>query len=456
MEKVKLLIIGAGPGGYVAAIRAAQLGLEPVVIERGFVGGTCLNRGCIPTKALISAAETFNSILSAEALGITANAEFDWTKVTDHAKNAASKNRTGITYLFKKNNIRLVQAEAKFTSPHTVKAGETEFDAENIIIATGSVVRDFPNFSIDNKKIISSDQALFQAKLPKSLAIIGGGVIGVELGFVYRTFGVEVTIIEAMNTIIPMEDADVSKELTKEFKKKKIKIITGTSVEKAEKTDEGVTLTLANGNVVQAEQVLSCVGRSPNTAKLNLEAAGITPDRRGFIPVDEFCRTSVPGIYAVGDVIFTPMLAHTAEHEGILAVEQIAGMKDLKPINYLYNPACIYCTPSIASMGLKEAQASEKGLKFKVGKFPFSANGKAVASNHTTGFVKVIIDEETHKILGVHIIGNGATDLISEFIPAMNAGLTAEEIVESIHPHPTLSEASLEALLGALGRAIHI
>lgn len=456
MEKVKLLIIGAGPGGYVAAIRAAQLGLEPVVIERGFVGGTCLNRGCIPTKALISAAETFNSILSAEALGITANAEFDWTKVTDHAKNAASKNRTGITYLFKKNNIRLVQAEAKFTSPHTVKAGETEFDAENIIIATGSVVRDFPNFSIDNKKIISSDQALFQAKLPKSLAIIGGGVIGVELGFVYRTFGVEVTIIEAMNSIIPMEDADISKELTKEFKKKKVKIITGTSVEKAEVKEEGVTLTLANGNVVEAEQVLSCVGRSPNTANLNLEAAGITPDRRGFIPVDEFCRTNVPGIYAVGDVIFTPMLAHTAEHEGILAVEQIAGMKDLKPINYLYNPACIYCTPSIASMGLKEAQAAEKGLKFKVGKFPFSANGKAVASNHTTGFVKVIIDEETHKLLGVHIIGNGATDLISEFIPAMNAGLTAEEIVESIHPHPTLSEASLEALLGALGRAIHI
>ncbi len=456
MEKVKLLIIGAGPGGYVAAIRAAQLGLEPVVIERGFLGGTCLNRGCIPTKALISAAETFNSILSAEAFGITANAEFDWTKVNEHAKNSAAKNRMGIAYLFKKNNVRHVQGEAKFTSPHTVKAGENEFEAENIIIATGSIVRDFPNFSIDNRKIISSDQALFQAKLPKSLAIIGGGVIGVELGFVYRTFGVEVTIIEAMNTIIPMEDADVSKELTKEFKKKKIKIITGTSVEKAEKTDVGVTLTLANGNVVQAEQVLSCVGRSPNTAKLNLEAAGITPDRRGFIPVDEFCRTNVPGIYAVGDVIFTPMLAHTAEHEGILAVEQIAGMKDLKPINYLYNPACIYCTPSIASMGLKEAQAVEKGLKFKVGKFPFSANGKAVASNHTTGFVKVIIDEETHKILGVHIIGNGATDLISEFIPAMNAGLTAEEIIESIHPHPTLSEASLEALLGALGRAIHI
>ena len=456
MEKVKLLIIGAGPGGYVAAIRAAQLGLEPVVIERGFLGGTCLNRGCIPTKALISAAETFNSILGAEALGITATAEFDWTKVNEHAKNAAAKNRTGIAYLFKKNNIRLVQGEAKFTSAHTVKAGETEFEAENIIIATGSVVRDFPNFSIDNKKIISSDQALFQAKLPKSLAIIGGGVIGVELGFVYRTFGVEVTIIEAMNTIIPMEDADISKELTKEFKKKKIKIITGTSVEKAEVREEGVTLTLANGNVVEAEQVLSCVGRSPNTANLNLEAAGITPDRRGFIPVDEFCRTNVPGIYAVGDIIFTPMLAHTAEHEGILAVEQIAGMKDLKPINYLYNPACIYCTPSIASMGLKEAQAAEKGLKFKVGKFPFSANGKAVASNHTTGFVKVIIDEETHKLLGVHIIGNGATDLISEFIPAMNAELTAEEIVESIHPHPTLSEASLEALLGALGRAIHI
>lgn len=456
MEKVKLLIIGAGPGGYVAAIRAAQLGLEPVVIEKADLGGTCLNRGCIPTKALIAAAETYNTANSGEALGIKATAEFDWEKVVAHAKNAAGKNRLGIQFLFKKNGVRLVQAEAKFTSAHTVKAGETEFEAENIIIATGSKVRDFASFPIDGKDIIGSDQALFQEKLPKSLAIIGGGVIGVELGFVYRTFGVEVTIIEAMPTIIPLEDADISKELTKEFKKKKIKINTGVSVEKVEKSDEGVILTLGNGSTITVEQVLSCVGRSPNTNGLDLAAAGIETERRGFIVVDDHCRTSVPGVYAVGDVIPTPMLAHTAEHEGIFVVEQIAGLKDLEPVRYHLNPACIYCTPSIASMGLREAQAADKDIKYKVGKFPFSANGKAVASNHTTGFVKVIIDEDSHKLLGVHIIGNGATDLISEFIPAMNLGATAEEIIESIHPHPTLSEASMEALLNALGRAIHI
>lgn len=455
MEKVKLLIIGAGPGGYVAAIRAAQLGLEPVVIEKADLGGTCLNWGCIPTKALIAAAESFENILHSDAFGITATATFDWTKVVAHAKNAVTKNRAGVQYLFKKNKVRLVTATAKFTGPKTVKAGETEFEAENIIIATGSKVRDVAGFPVDGKNIISSDHALFQEKLPKSIAIIGGGVIGVEMAYIYHSFGVEVTIIEAMNSIIPFEDADISKELTKEFKKKKMKIHTGVFVEKVEKVNDLMAITLNNGTTVEASQVLSSVGRSPNLDGLDIEKAGVTLNEKGFIKTDELFKTNVEGVFAIGDCIPTPMLAHTAEHEGIITVEQIAGMKVHK-IDYLLNPGCIYCLPSIASIGYRESTAIEKGIKIKTGKFPFSANGKAVASNHTTGFVKVIIEEESHKIIGAHIIGFGATDLIAEFIPAMKMGATAQDIIESIHPHPTLCETSLEAVLNSLGRTIHI
>jgi len=455
MEKVKLLIIGAGPGGYVAAIRAAQLGLEPVVIEKADLGGTCLNWGCIPTKALIAAAETFENINHSDAFGITATATFDWTKVVAHAKNAVTKNRAGVQYLFKKNKVRLVTATAKFTGRKTVIAGETEFEAENIIIATGSKVRDVAGFPVDGKNIISSDHALFQEKLPKSIAIIGGGVIGVEMAYICHSFGVEVTIIEAMNSIIPFEDADISKELTKEFKKKKMKIHTGVFVQKVEKINDSMVITLNNGTTVEAAQVLSSVGRSPNLDGLDIEKGGVVLNEKGFIKTDELFKTNVEGVFAIGDCIPTPMLAHTAEHEGIVAVEQIAGMKVHK-IDYLLNPGCIYCLPSIGSIGYRESTAIEKGIKIKTGKFPFSANGKAVASNHTTGFVKVIIEEESHKIIGAHIIGYGATDLISEFIPAMKLGATAEDIVESIHPHPTLCEATLEAVLNALGRTIHI
>lgn len=455
MEKVKLLIIGAGPGGYVAAIRAAQLGLEPVVIEKADLGGTCLNWGCIPTKALIAAAETFENINHSDAFGITATATFDWTKVVAHAKNAVTKNRAGVQYLFKKNKVRLVTATAKFTGRKTVIAGETEFEAENIIIATGSKVRDVAGFPVDGKNIISSDHALFQEKLPKSIAIIGGGVIGVEMAYICHSFGVEVTIIEAMNSIIPFEDADISKELTKEFKKKKMKIHTGVFVQKVEKINDSMVITLNNGTTVEAAQVLSSVGRSPNLDGLDIEKGGVVLNEKGFIKTDELFKTNVEGVFAIGDCIPTPMLAHTAEHEGIVAVEQIAGMKVHK-IDYLLNPGCIYCLPSIGSIGYRESTAIEKGIKIKTGKFPFSANGKAVASNHTTGFVKVIINEESQKVIGAHIIGYGATDLISEFIPAMKMGATAQDIIESIHPHPTLCEATLEAVLNSLGRTIHI
>ena len=454
MEKIKLMIIGAGPGGYVAAIRAAQLGLEPVIVEKERVGGTCLNWGCIPTKAHISLAETHNLAKNSEYLNITAG-DINWKNILTYVNGAVNKNRAGINYLFKKNQIRLVSGTASFTGEKTVKVGEDEFEAENIIIATGSKIRDIRAFPVDGKNIISSDQALYQEKLPESLAIIGGGVIGVEIAYIYHSFGVQVTIIEAMKTIIPFEDKDIARELTKEFKKKKIKIHAGTSVHKVEKTESGMLITLENGKTVEAKQVLSSVGRAPNIDGLNIEKSGVKLDPKGFIATDSLFRTNISGIFAIGDVIATPMLAHTAEHEGIIAVEQISGNK-VHEIDYRLNPGCIYCQPSIASMGYREQELIEKEIPYKVGKFPFSANGKAIASGHSTGFVKVLLDDKTHKIIGAHIIGFGATDLISEFIAAMNIGATAEQLINSIHPHPTLCEATLEALLNALGRTIHM
>ena len=454
MEKVKLLIIGAGPGGYVAAIRAAQLGLEPVIVEKENLGGTCLNWGCIPTKALISLADTYNLAKQSPYLNISFG-DVKWFNITSYAKGAVHKNRAGIDYLFKKNKIRHIVGTASFTGKKTVRIGENEFEAENIIIATGSKVRDIGAFPVDGKDIISSDHALYQEELPESLAIIGGGVIGVEIAYIYQSFGVDVTIIEAMKTIIPFEDKDVTRELAKAFKKKKIKIHAGSSVQTVEKTENGMLVTLEDGKTVEAKQVLSSVGRSPNIEGLNIEKSGVKLDDRGFIATDKLFRTNVEGVFAIGDVIATPMLAHTAEHEGIITVEQIAG-KEVHAIDYLLNPGCIYCQPSIASMGYREQELIEKEIPYKVGKFPFSANGKAIASGHGTGFVKVLLDESTHKIIGAHIIGYGATDLISEFIAAMNLGATADQLINAIHPHPTLCEASLEALLNALGKTIHM
>jgi len=454
MEKVKLLIIGAGPGGYVAAIRAAQLGLEPVIVEKENVGGTCLNWGCIPTKALISSAETYNLAKNSQYLNITAG-DVNWVNIVENAKKAVLKNRNGVEYLFKKNKIRHVKGTASFIGEKTVKVGEDTFEAQNIIIATGSKVRDIGSFPVDGKNIISSEQALYQEELPQSLAIIGGGVIGVEIAYIYHSFGVQVTIIEAMKTIIPFEDKDVARELSKEFKKKKIKIHAGTSVQTVEKTENGMLISLENGKTVEAAQVLSSVGRAPNIEGLDVEKSGVELDARGFIAADKLFNTNVSGIFAIGDVIATPMLAHTAEHEGIIAVEQIAG-NDVHEIDYLLNPGCIYCQPSIASIGYREQELIEKEIPYKSGKFPFSANGKAIASGHNTGFVKVLLDDRSHKIIGAHIIGYGATDLISEFIAAMNVGATADQLINSIHPHPTLCEASLEAMLNALGRTIHM
>ena len=455
MEHLKLLIIGAGPGGYVAAIRAAQLGLAPVVIEKtDTLGGTCLNWGCIPAKALIRAAEAYEEAQDACRFGIHATPSFNWSEVVAHARGAVAKNNKGIEFLFKKHNIRVIRGAARFTGPKEIAVGNDRYTADHIIIAAGSAVKDLPHIKVDGDGVWSSDHALFCERPPKSVAIIGAGAIGVEFAYIFSVFGVETHLIEALDRFVPLEDGEVSKELYKEFRKRKIKCYPGTCVEKAEKTADGMVLTLAGGKSITVEKILSAVGRRPDSGAIGLDAAGITTDPRGFIPVNEHYETAIPGVYAIGDLIATPMLAHTAEHEGSHAAEHIAG-RHPHPIDYRQNPGCTFCEPAIASVGLTEEKAKELGVAYAVGRFPFSANGKAVASGATAGFVKVLITADTHELLGAHIIGRGATDLISEFLPALRLKATAEDIVESIHPHPTLCEASLEAVLDALGRVIH-
>ncbi len=455
MEHLKLLIIGAGPGGYVAAIRAAQLGLSPGVFDKtDTLGGTCLNWGCIPAKALIRAAEAYEEAKEACRFGIHAEVSFNWGEVVAHAKSAVAKNNKGIDFLFKKHGIRVIRGEARFTGPKQVTVGNDVYTADHILIAAGSAVKDLPHLKVDGADIWSSDHALFCAALPKSIAIIGAGAIGVEFAYIFSVFGVEVHLIEALDRFVSLEDGEVSKELLKEFRKRKIKCYPGTCVEKAERTDGGMVVTLSGGKEITVEKILLAVGRRPNSAPLTLAATGIETDPRGFIQVSEHYETKVAGIYAIGDLIATPMLAHTAEHEGAHAVEHIAGLHP-HPIDYRQNPGCTFCEPAIASVGLTEEKAKELGIAYAVGRFPFAANGKAVASGTTAGFVKVLIAADTHELLGAHIIGHGATDLIAEFLPALRLRAKAEDIVEAIHPHPTLCEASLEAVLDALGRVVH-
>jgi len=455
MEHLQLLIIGAGPGGYIAAIRAAQLGLSPVVVEKeAALGGTCLNRGCIPAKALIRAAEAYGEAREAGRFGVHAEPTFNWGEVVAHAKGAVAKNGKGVEFLFKKHNIRLIRGAARFTGPKQVTVGSDLFTADRIVIAAGSAVKDLPHIKVDGDGVWSSDHALFCETLPKSIAIIGAGAIGVEFAYIFSAFGVEVHLIEALDRLVPLEDGEVSKELLKEFRKRKIQCYPGTGVEKAEKAAGGMAVILSNGKTLTVEKVLSAVGRRPDASVLDLAKTNLATDQRGFIPVNEHCETAMAGIYAVGDIIATPMLAHTAEHEGVHAVEHIAGLHP-HPIDYRLNPGCTFCEPAIASVGLTEEQAKAQGVAYTVGKFPFAANGKAVASGTTAGFVKVLVKADTHELLGAHIIGHGATDLIAEFLPALRLKAKAEDIVGSIHPHPTLCEASLEAVLDALGRSLN-
>ncbi|HEY3570636.1 MAG TPA: dihydrolipoyl dehydrogenase [Thermoanaerobaculia bacterium] len=462
-EEYDLIIIGSGPGGYVAGVRAGQLGMKVAVVERDpKFGGTCLLRGCIPTKALLHTASILDEIREADTLGIQVAAPtLDIVKAQERKQKVVDSNSKGVEFLFKKNKVTGIHGLGRITGPHEVEVtgpdgAKVSYGAKNIMIATGSVPRDVPIAPVDGERILNSDHILELKKVPQSLAVLGAGAVGTEFASIYASFGSKVTLIEMLPRILPIEDEEVSAELQKALRKRGIDVLAGTKMQSVERTENGVRLKLEGGKVdtVEAELLLVAIGRRPVTENLNLEALGIELER-GYVKVNPFMQTAQPHIYAIGDVINTPWLAHVASAEGILAVEHMAGLP-VKPINYDRVPSCTYCDPEVASVGLTEAKARERGYDVKVGKFPFTALGKAKVIGKTTGFVKVVRETKYDEILGVHIIGAHATDLIAEACVALQMEGTDEELLRTMHAHPTMSEAVMEAAHAAHGAAIHI
>lgn len=464
MDKIDVVVIGSGPGGYVAAIRAAQLNLSVKIIERSELGGICLNWGCIPTKALLKSAQALHYAKSAQEYGLsiegTVNA--DISAVVARSRSVASSMSRGVEFLLKKSKIEIIQGSAKIKEPGVVSVTANdgsviEVEAKNIIIATGASPNYLPFAPIDGKKIISYRNALVPEKLPAKMVVIGSGAIGSEFAFFYNSMGVEVVLVEYLDSIIPLEDEDVSAQLSRSFRKSGIKVLTSAGVSSVDTSGEGVVVTVETKKgteKIEADVVLSATGVKANIENIGLEECGIKVER-GKIIVDNLYKTSVNGIFAIGDVINTPALAHVASAEAIKCVEAIAGMSP-EPINYDNIPSCIYTSPEVASVGLTEKKAKEAGLEYVVGKFPFTASGKATAAGERDGFVKVIADSKTDKILGVHLIGANVTEMISGVVMARNLGVTAKDIINTIHPHPTMSEALLEAASAIHGEAIHI
>ena len=457
-----IIVIGSGPGGYVTAIRASQLGFKTAIIEKENLGGICLNWGCIPTKALLKSAQVFKYINHAEDFGLNkVEVSFDFPNVVQRSRGVAEKMSKGVEFLMKKNKIDVIFGTAKVKPGKKVaveKDGAVkEYTAEHIVLATGARSRELPNLPQDGKKVIGYRQALTLPKQPKSMIVVGSGAIGVEFAYFYATMGTEVTVVEFMPNIVPVEDEDVSKHLEKSFKKAKIKVITNASVESVDTSGEGVKAQVKTEKGIvelQADILLSAVGITANIENIGLEEVGIKTEK-GRVVVDEWYRTSVPGYYAIGDILPTQALAHVASAEGITCVEKIKGL-DVERIDYGNIPGCTYCTPEIASVGLTEKQAKEKGYEIKVGKFPFSASGKATANGDTDGFVKVIFDAKYGEWLGCHMIGTGVTEMIAEAVAARKLETTGHEILKTVHPHPTLSEAVMEAVAAAYGEVIHI
>lgn len=462
--KYDIIVIGSGPGGYVTAIRAAQLGFKTAVVEKENLGGICLNWGCIPTKALLKSAHVFHYLKHAEDFGLNKveNPSFDFTKVVERSRGVASKMSGGIQFLMKKNKIDVIKGTAtvqkgKKISVKDAEGKTTEYSADHIIIATGARSRELPNLPQDGKKVIGYRQALTLPKQPKSMIVVGSGAIGVEFADFYNTMGTKVTIVEFMPNILPVEDEEVSKHMEKSLKKAGIEIMTSSSVEAVDTSGEGVKAKVktANGEItLEADILLSAVGIQANIENIGLENVGIQTDK-GRILVNEWYETSVSGYYAIGDVIPTQALAHVASAEGITCVEKIKGIHTEK-IDYGNIPGCTYCSPEVASVGLTEKQAKEKGYDIKVGKFPLSASGKATANGNTDGFIKVIFDAKYGEWLGCHMVGDGVTDMIAEAVVARKLETTGHEILKAVHPHPTVSEAVMEAVAAAYGEVIHI
>jgi dihydrolipoamide dehydrogenase len=459
-----LIVIGSGPGGYVAAIRAAQLGLRTAVVEKDpFLGGTCLHRGCIPTKAWLHSAHLLDEIREAEYFGIlVGEPSYDLGKVHGYKRGVVQKNAKGIEFLFRKNKIDFLRGFGRVAGANQVaveQGGESKvYETRFILIATGSVPRDIAVAPADGQRILNSDHALELEQLPASIAVLGAGAVGSEFASIFRSFGVDVTLIEMLPRILPIEDEDASAEVERAFRKRGIKVLKGAKLDSVERIPTGVRLVVfQNGEtkLVEADALLVAVGRAPVTAGLGLEALGVELER-GYVKVDAHMRSAVPSIFAIGDVVQTPWLAHVASAEGILAVETMAGYAGARPLDYDLVPSCTYCQPEVASVGLTEAKARELGYEVQVGKFPFSALAKAAILKSTEGFVKVVRGTKYDEVLGVHIVGPHATDLIAEACVAIGLETTTEELVRTIHAHPTLSEAVAEAAHAAMGHAIHI
>ena len=458
-----IAIIGSGPGGYVAAIRAAQLKMKTVLIEKDRLGGVCLNWGCIPTKALLKSAEVFEEIKQAKNFGIKVeNALPDFPAIIKRSRRVADTNSKGVDFLMKKNKVDVIYGSAQLASASKVQVTAadgslTDVSAKHIIIATGGRPRSIPGIEIDGEKIISSKQAMNLDKQPESLIVIGAGAIGVEFAHFYRTLGTKVTIVEMLDSLLPIEDKEITAVLSKSFKKAGIKTHLSTKVEGITRSPNGVQVTIsANGKqeVLEADKALMAIGIQGNVEGLNLEAAGVKQER-GFIPVNEWYQTNVDGVYAIGDITGPPLLAHVASHEGIVCVEKIAG-HETHPVDYDSIPGCTYCQPQVASIGLTEEKAKEAGYELKIGCFPYSASGKARAIGARDGMVKLIFDKKYGELLGAHIIGTEATELIAELGMAKALESTSVELFTTIHAHPTLSEMIMEAAGDADEQAIHI
>ena len=461
--KYDVIVIGAGPGGYVAAIRAAQLGFNTAVVERSELGGICLNWGCIPTKALLKSAQALHYAERGAEYGFTAeNVQPDLAAIVARSRGVSATMNKGVEYLFKKNKVTVIKGSGKVLAGKRVEVTPLEgaaevHEADHIILATGSRPAELPFAPIDGEKIWCYYQALVPEALPKSLAVIGSGAIGSEFAFFYRSLGVEVTIIEFMDRVLPIEDDDTCAQISRSFRKMGIKVMVSSAVQKVDTSGDICRLTVQTKKgeeIVEAEKVLSAVGVRPNTENLGLEALGIELNR-GKVPVDKHYKTSVDGLYAIGDIIATPALAHVASAEAVCCVEAIAGL-DPAPVNYDNIPGCTYITPEVASVGITERKARELGIDYMVGKFPFTASGKATAAGARDGFVKLVVDVPTDKVLGAHLVGDNVSEMIGGIVAARNLGITAKQLAGSMFPHPTMSEALMEAAAAVHSEAIHI
>ena len=478
-ESYDVIIIGSGPGGYVAAIRAAQLGLKTAIVEREHLAGICSNWGCIPTKALLRTAEIYHFAEHAKSYGLKLEGKVspDLKAIVDRSRGIAQRMNGGVGFLMKKNKVDVIWGEAKLTKANEILVskstkkpmepqaplpkntkGEGTYTAKHIIIATGARPRALPGIEPDGKLIWTYFEAMVPPEMPKSLLVMGSGAIGIEFASFYKTMGVDVTVVELLPAVMPIEDAEVSAFAKKQFEKQGMKIILEAKVTKVEKSANSVTAHVQkkDGTVekITADRMISAVGVQGNVENLGLEALGVKTDR-GTIVIDGYCKTNVAGVYAIGDVAGPPMLAHKAEHEGVICVEKIAGLPGVHPMDKLKIPGCTYCNPQVASVGLTEAKAKEAGYDIRVGRFPFVANGKAIALGEDQGFVKTVFDKKTGQLLGAHMVGAEVTELIQGFVVAMNLETTEEELMHSIFPHPTLSEMMKESVLDAYGRALN-